>query len=75
MLSDKEKKEILEDAKDPKIRRAFQKADKLQLDWLRRHPETRSLDNYIEFLDSLQEVLGPFPISKEVPPPPYDFRL
>lgn len=75
MLSEKEKIEMLEDANNPEIRRNFQEADKKCLEWLKKHPEARSIDNYITFLDSLQEVTGPFPISKETPTPPFDFRL
>lgn len=75
MLSEKEKKEMLEDAYNPQIRNAFQEAERKYLDWLKNHPGYRSLDNYITFLNSIQKIFGPFPISKETPTPPYDFKL
>lgn len=75
MLSNKEKKEILEDVNNPDIRRSFKEAAKKELEWIKKHHELRSIDNYITFLNSVQEVFGPFPISKEVPTLPYDFRL
>lgn len=75
MLSEKEKREFLEDAYNPEIRRNFQEAEQKYLDWLRKHPGYRTLDNYITFLNSIQKIFGPFPISKESPTPPCDFRL
>ena len=75
MLSEKEKKEMLEDANNPEIRKSFQQAERKQLEWIKKHYNSKSLDDYIVFLDSFQKVIGPFPISKEVPTPPYDFRL
>lgn len=75
MLSEKEKKEMLDDAYNPRIRKAFQETERKYLDWLKKHPGYRSLDTYITFLNSIQKVFGPFPISKETPTLPFNFRL
>lgn len=60
MLSESEKREMLADARDKGRRDDFRAAEaKVGTCIL-------SLDAYIDFLDSLQEIFGPFPVS-EVP--------
>lgn len=65
MLSEKEKKEMLEDAYNHRIRGAFKEVDRKYIEWLKAHPGYRSLDNYITFLNSIQKIFGPLPISKK----------
>ena len=64
MLSEQERREMLEDAHDDAIRRAFQ-ASKEKCRALER-PMT--LDEYIDFLQGIQEVFGPFEISRKPTP-------
>lgn len=75
MLSKKDKKEILDDAHNDKIRSQYLEGEKKRLELTRENLSNISLDNYFDFLDSAQELFTPFPISKDVPAPPYDFRL
>ena len=57
MLSNEEKREMLEDAKSKSRKKDFQFA--------KEYPEKpQSLDEYINFLDSVQVIFGPFGISK-----------
>ena len=57
MLSDEEKKEMIEDGKNLKRRDAFRKAQAI-------HTEL-SLDEYLLFLNNIQEVFSPFPVSRK----------
>ncbi|MFO7754139.1 MAG: hypothetical protein R6V41_13555 [Desulfobacteraceae bacterium] len=60
MLTEEEKREMLEDAADPARREDFRA--------LRRSAGSGipSLDEYIRFLDDLQEIFGPFKVSKKI---------
>lgn len=56
MLSEEEKREMLEDARNEKRRDDFQFAkEKYPLSFY-------SLDEYIVFLDSIQKIFGPFKV-------------
>lgn len=56
MLSDEEKKEMLEDANNLKRREDFR--------FSRNYPDQQgSLQEYLLFLESVQKAFGPFPIS------------
>ncbi|MEW6009155.1 MAG: hypothetical protein AB1629_05945 [Candidatus Omnitrophota bacterium] len=57
MLSEQEKKEILEDAKSERRRQDF----KLAREKVR---EAISFDEYLAFLDNLQHIFSPFVVSK-----------
>lgn len=59
MLSEKEKQEILEDGLNMQRRDNFRKAKSL----CNLKPE--SLDEYILFLNQVQFIFGPFPISQK----------
>lgn len=56
MLSDEEKREMIEDAKDDRRREHFRAARKVKY-------ESESLDDYILFLNSLQKIFSPFVIT------------
>lgn len=56
MLSEEEKREMLEDAMSEKRRQAFRSSRG-------REPVSYSIDEYISFLDSVQKIFGPFKIS------------
>ena len=56
MLSDKERKELLEDAKSTRRRRDFRLARASS-------GKTDSIDEYFRFLQSIQDVFTPFDIS------------
>ena len=75
MLSEEEKREMLEDALSEKRRKAFEEADKRAEELAREYWPSLSVENVIEFLMNAQGIIGSFPISKEIPTPPYDFRL
>lgn len=75
MLSKEERKEILATAHNDKIRSQYREGEKKRLEWIRKNLSNISLDDYFDFLDSAQELFTPFPISRELPTPPYDFRL
>lgn len=55
MLSEREKKEMLEDGRSKKRRDDFRFA--------RQKKENISLDAYLSFLDSMQKIFGPFKVS------------
>jgi len=55
MLSDKEKKEMLEDGRNHRRRRAFDHGRLIR--------DAISLDEYLSFLDDLQKIFSPFKIS------------
>ena len=59
MLSEEEKREMPEDGRSQSRRddfRAVQELDKINL----------SLDDYLVFLNDLQEIFGPFQVSQEI---------
>lgn len=58
-LSEKAKKEMLEDGLNPRIRKSFEEADRKHMEWLSKHPERNSLDRHITFLNSAQQIFGP----------------
>ncbi len=57
MLSDEEKREILEDAKSITRQKHFRFAKEYS-------EESQSLDEYIDFLNSVQVIFNPFTVSK-----------
>jgi len=59
MLSEQEKREMLEDGRS-KARRDDFRAGKEKYSL-----QKTSLDEYIRFLDSIQKIFGPFKISRE----------
>jgi len=63
MLSTREKREMREDAASKACRKHFRigRRNRLRLD---RGEEALSLDGYIQFLQDVQEIFGPFPISR-----------
>lgn len=75
MLTEKEKKELLEDANNPKIRKEFQNAARAQIEWIKNQQHPWSLDRYITFLDTYQKVFGPFSIKKSASRLSNNFRL
>jgi len=75
MLSEKEKKEMLEDALSEERRKAFEKADKKAEEFIQKCQSLLAVDRVVKFLMDAQEVTGPFPVSKAVPSPPFNFRL
>ena len=60
MLTEEEKREMLEDAADLDRREDFRKIRNTQGNYI------PSLDEYIQFLDHLQEIFGPFKVSKKI---------
>ncbi len=58
MLSDEEKKEMLEDAKSISRRDDFRRA--------RRDNDPPSFDDYLIFLNDLQKIFGLFSVSKKI---------
>ncbi|MEJ2744238.1 MAG: hypothetical protein P8123_00890 [bacterium] len=62
MLSPTEKREMLEDAMSETRRRNFREGRRATLEFDRRQND-RSLDSYIQFLQDVQEIFGPFKIS------------
>ena len=59
MLSNEEKREMLGDAASETRREDFRRAREKYP----RRDQRETLDEYIEFLDSVQEIFGPFEIS------------
>lgn len=59
-LSEEEKRELLEDAQSGERREAFRKAKEMN------YKGSRSLDDYIQFLDGIQKVFGPFPAKNKI---------
>ena len=59
-LSEVEKRELLEDAKSIERRDAFRKIRGMN------YRGSRSLDDYIKFLDGIQKVFGPFPLKRKI---------
>lgn len=55
MLSEQEKKEMLEDAKNKHRKESF-RSEKI------RQGNTTSMDEYISFLDSTQKIFSPFKV-------------
>lgn len=58
MLSEEEKKEMLEDGLDQVRKKDFAFSKNLE--------QSMTFDEYIGFLDGLQKVFGPFEISKKI---------
>ena len=75
MLDEEQKREMLEDASSKKRRKAFEEADKKAEEFIKKNRRLVTVDKVIDFLMHAQEITGPFPISKETPTPPHDFRL
>ena len=67
MLSEREKKEMLEDALSAKRRKGFETADKKAAKFYKRYQSSLTADRVIKFLMDTQRVTGPFPVSKIVP--------
>jgi len=67
MLSEREKKEMLEDALSAKRRKGFEIADKRAEKICKKHLSSLTPDKVIRFLMDAQKVTGPFPVSKIVP--------
>ena len=63
MLSPTEKREMLEDASSASRRRNFREGQRAGLEFDRSH-DGRSLDSYIQFLQDVQKIFGPFKISR-----------
>lgn len=57
MLSEKAKREMLEDSRSKKRRDDFRFANE------KYPPQPLSFDEYLSFLDSIQKIFGPFKIS------------
>jgi len=62
MLTEIEKMEMLEDGMSIARREQFKEADRMARALLPDDTE-RSLDSYIDFLQGIQEIFGPFPVS------------
>ncbi len=62
MLSEQEKREMLQDARSKERRDSFRFAK----DKIKEKPLT--LDEYIKFLNDIQKIFGPFPISRKPTP-------
>jgi len=60
MLNKKEKKEMLEDGRNPRRRKDFTYGQRLGAS------DSRSLDVYIKFLMSAQRALGESPVSRDI---------
>ena len=58
MLSEEEKKEMLEDARNQKRKINFREGKKYAFNSI-------SFDKYISFLDSVQKIFGPFKLSRK----------
>lgn len=58
MLDDIEKQEMLEDAMSTKRRDDFRFSSDI--------PVNLSFDEYLKFLDGLQKIFGPFPVSRKI---------
>ena len=75
MLSEREKKEMLEDALSKRRRKGFEMADKKAEPFVRKHLLSLTVDKVIKFLANAQKVTGPFPVSKIVPDASCKFKL
>lgn len=71
-MNPRERKEYVEDGLSGERRRQFLISDQVALEWQRAHPW--SLVEYLEFLEALQDIFGPFPVHRE-PWTGNDFRL
>lgn len=58
MFDDIEKREMLEDASDLKRRDDFRFSSRI--------PANLSFDEYLKFVDDLQKIFGPFPVSDKI---------
>ncbi len=67
MFSEREKKEMLEDALSAKRRKGFEAADKKAAKIYKKYLSSLTADRVIKFLMDTQKVTGPFPVSKTVP--------
>jgi len=61
MLTNEEKKEMLEDARSDARRKAFAVC-------ANQRQRAVSFDDYFSFLEDIQEIFGPFPISTKISP-------
>ena len=75
MLSEQEKKEMLEDALSKKRRKSFEIADKKAEMFTQKYLSSLTVDKVIGFLMNAQKVTGSFPVSKTVPLAPCNFKL
>ena len=75
MLSEQEKKEILEDSVSLERKKSFEIADEKASVFFQKYLASLTVDKVIKFLMDTQDVTGPFPISKTIPSAPFDFRL
>lgn len=60
MLSDEEKREMLEDGMSKKRCEDFRKVKEFDMKY-----NTNSLDDLIQFCDQIQQIFGPFEISRK----------
>lgn len=58
MLTEEEKQEMLEDAMSTKRRDDFRYSSNI--------PSNLTFDEYLKFLDGLQKIFGPFPVSQKI---------
>jgi len=65
MLSQQEKREMLEDGKDPGRRKRFIEAQRKLAKGRDLKPLQPSLDEFIQFLLEVQEIFSPFVISRK----------
>lgn len=75
MLSENEKKEISEDALSKSRQKSFEIADEKANAFFQKYPVSITVDRVIAFLMDVQDVAGPFPISKTIPTAPFNFKL
>lgn len=75
MLSEQEKKEMLQDALSKQRRMAFEAGEKKAKILVKKYLSSLTVDKVIKFLMDAQKITGPFPIPTTTPTPPYNFRL
>ncbi len=75
MLSEQDKKEMLEDALSEDRRKAFEEADRRAEVFTKKYQASMTADKAIKFLMDTQELIGPFPISKIVSNSSQNFKL
>jgi hypothetical protein len=62
-MNERERAEYLEDGLSSRRRQQFLISDQVSREWQRRHPW--SLDEYFHFLETLQDMFGPFPLRRD----------
>lgn len=62
-MNEQDRKEMLEDASSEIRRSNFESGAAKSRAWEREH--RRSLDDYLELLDSVQQLFGPFPVDRK----------